>query len=108
MKLGGAESLPPIVLAVALTMSLLEINHGLLVNYIAELIWNFSRVRRPWGNYSGSHMCRLPHIPGSFGRWQLWALFPSPLILQLGLRDATLPAGHCKGRTDLFQTDRGR
>lgn len=32
------------------------------------------------------------------------ALFPSPLILQLGLRDATLPAGHCKGRTDLFQT----
>ena len=115
MKLGGAESLPPTVLAVTLTMSLLvtlpsslpEIDHDLLVNYIPELILNFSRVRWPWGNHSGSHMCRLPHVPGSFGRWQLWALFPPPFILQLGLRDATLPAGHRKGRTDLFQTDRG-
>lgn len=48
--------------------------------------------RWPWWNYSGSQTCLLQYvIPMSFGRWQLWALFPSTLILQLGLCDSTLP-----------------
>lgn len=50
------------------------------------------------------HMSSAVHIPGSFGRWQLWARFPPPLIMELGLRDSTLPAGHCKGHADLFST----
>lgn len=45
--------------------------------------------------------------PDLFGRWQLWAPFPPTLILELGLRHSTLPAGHCEGHADLFQTDRG-
>lgn len=52
-------------------------------------------------------MSSAARIPDSFGRWQLWAPFPPPLIMALGLRDSTLPAGHCKGHADLFRTDGG-
>lgn len=46
----------------------------------------------------------LHHVPGLFGRWQLWAPFPPTLLLRLSLSDSTLPTGHSKEHTYLSQT----